>query len=217
MKFGFYSLWICLVLISLQGETFSWKTKEVEIPYNPKLTEWVATYDFTNTGAKPVTIKTIESCCNCTTWKIDKMTYGAGEKGRISLIFKTEGKFGVQQKMVTLTFEDGSRDLIVMKGVIPSLNDYLSISADPIQWKPNEERITKKVTLTFKRENSIKIKSVKSTDPRFTVKIIGESKQGLELEVVPPESKERLAASLEIITDFPRTGDEVKRFVMMAM
>ncbi len=39
----------------------------------------------------------------------------------------------------------------------------------------------------------------------------------MEIEVVPPEPKERLAASLDVTTDFPRKGEEVKSVIVMVM
>jgi hypothetical protein len=61
------------------------------------------TFAFTNTGGTPLIITNVEVTCGCTTpkgWPRDPL--GPGEKGEILIAFNSAGKFGKQNKVVTV-------------------------------------------------------------------------------------------------------------------
>lgn len=61
------------------------------------------TFYFTNTGATPLIITNVEVTCGCTTpkgWPRDPLA--PGEKGEILISFNSAGKFGKQNKVVTV-------------------------------------------------------------------------------------------------------------------
>lgn len=62
-------------------------------------------YDFTfkNEGNTPLIIKDASATCGCTVPEWPKEPVAAGESGKISVIFDTAGKSGLQDKVVTIT------------------------------------------------------------------------------------------------------------------
>lgn len=62
-------------------------------------------YDFTfkNEGNTPLIIKDATATCGCTVPEWPKKPVAPGESGKISVIFDTAGKSGVQDKVVTIT------------------------------------------------------------------------------------------------------------------
>jgi hypothetical protein len=60
-------------------------------------------FTFTNTGSEPLIITNVEVTCGCTTpkgWPRDPVAPGA--KGEITVSFNSAGKFGRQNKVVTV-------------------------------------------------------------------------------------------------------------------
>jgi len=61
------------------------------------------TFYFTNTGTAPLIITNVEVTCGCTTpkgWPRDPLA--PGEKGEVLISFNSAGKFGKQNKVVTV-------------------------------------------------------------------------------------------------------------------
>jgi len=137
--------------VSICGSLFSalvFENPTVEIPPDPSLKEWIAVYPFKNTGNKPVTITNIRTCCDCTTSKLDKKIFAPGESGKLSLIFKTKDKSGIQEKHAVITTNDGAEpQVIFLKGKIPTLYDYLTVTPQSLRWERGEERKAKMIQI----------------------------------------------------------------------
>jgi len=61
------------------------------------------TFKFTNTGSEPLVITNVQVTCGCTTpkgWARDPIQ--PGEQSEITLGFNSAGKYGRQQKVVTI-------------------------------------------------------------------------------------------------------------------
>lgn len=63
------------------------------------------TYDFKfkNTGNSPLIISSASASCGCTVPDYPKQPIAPGEEGVISVVFNSEGRPGVQNKIVTVT------------------------------------------------------------------------------------------------------------------
>jgi hypothetical protein len=62
------------------------------------------TFKFTNTGDQPLVLTNVEVTCGCTTpkgWPRDPIIPGG--KGELTVAFNSAGKFGRQNKVVTVT------------------------------------------------------------------------------------------------------------------
>ena len=61
------------------------------------------TFNFKNTGNKPLKLTNVRASCGCTTPKWSKEPIQPGEEGFIDVSFNTTGKMGIQNKSVTVT------------------------------------------------------------------------------------------------------------------
>lgn len=71
------------------------------------------TFYFTNTGTSPLIITNVEVTCGCTTpkgWPRDPLA--PGEKGEILISFNSSGKFGKQNKVVTVISNAANPEVI---------------------------------------------------------------------------------------------------------
>lgn len=60
-------------------------------------------FSFVNAGKTPLVISDIYASCGCTTPHFDHKPVAPGATGHIQVVFDTEGKAGVQQKIITIT------------------------------------------------------------------------------------------------------------------
>ncbi len=188
------SLLILSILFIPVNSAFSalvFDSPTVEIPPNPSLTEWVADYSFKNTGTKLVTITQIRPCCDCTRSKINKNTFAPNESGKFSLIFKTEGKSGLQEKHAVITTDDGEKpQVIYLKGTIPSVYDYVTLSTQSLRWEKGEERKPKTIKVTWKKGSKTKIISTHLTDGKKVSIDSNESNLDVKWSSIPSEKED---------------------------
>jgi len=60
------------------------------------------TFEFTNTGKKPIIIDNASASCGCTVPSYPKEPVAPGEKGRIDVQFNPHGRSGQQVKIITI-------------------------------------------------------------------------------------------------------------------
>ena len=174
----------------------------IEIPPNPSLTEWVADYPFKNTGNKTVTIKDIRTCCECTAAKVEKKTFAPDESGKVSLLFKTEGKSGIQQKHAVITTDDGAQpSVIYLKGMIPTIWDYVTVSSQTLRWEKGEKRIVKKIVIKILQGSNLQVTNAVINNNEFQIKRNDSISGVVEYEILPPSRKNK-SAILNLQTDF---------------
>src|SRR5687767_13556625 len=85
-----------------------------------------ARYAFRNTGATPLTIKSLRSSCGCTTAKLDKKTYTPGEQGEVVLRFTFGDRRGKYLKGVTVTTDEKGVEPVVLKLYV-DIHDPLTV------------------------------------------------------------------------------------------
>jgi Protein of unknown function (DUF1573) len=111
IRFCFFIGFVCLTLLSqaqtsagLQGPVITWEkvTHDFgDITQGDKVSH---VFKFTNTGNEPLVITNVEVTCGCTTpkgWPRDPIMPGG--QGEVTVAFNSAGKFGKQNKVVTVT------------------------------------------------------------------------------------------------------------------
>jgi hypothetical protein len=73
-----------------------------------------ATFSYTNVGKNTLEIYKVKPSCGCTVVEIDKKTLKSGETGKLSLVFDTQGKEGVQDKHITIYTNDPTNHAAVI-------------------------------------------------------------------------------------------------------
>jgi len=86
-----------------------WKQTVHEATVKEGEDEKKMTFAFVNKGESPVTIKSIQPCCGCTTAKLEKRFYKPGEKGEIEVVFKVGDRKGRQEKSIVVKTDDASQ------------------------------------------------------------------------------------------------------------
>ena len=74
-------------------------------------------FTFENVGSMNISIKNVETSCGCTTPGYSQKEVKPGEKGEVSAKFDTT-RTGTFSKTVTVTFSDGSKRRLTIKGFV---------------------------------------------------------------------------------------------------
>ncbi len=111
MRFCFFIGIVCLPFLSqaqtnqdLKGPVITWEkvTHDFGDVFQGDKVSHV--FKFTNTGTEPLVITNVEVTCGCTTpkgWPRDPIMPGG--EGELTVAFNSAGKFGKQNKVVTVT------------------------------------------------------------------------------------------------------------------
>jgi hypothetical protein len=160
-------------------------------------------FAFRNTGAAPVTIKSMRSSCGCTTAKLDKKTYAPGEQGEVVLRFTFGDRRGNYLKGVTVTTDDKTSEPVVLKLVV-DIHDPLTITPGLVFWRTGEATAAKTVQLTADPGQQVRIKSVTSSNPNFKATLqTAQPGQQYSLAITPTGTSQKDSAEITVQTDFP--------------
>lgn len=87
-----------------QGPLISWELPSHDFGDITQGDKVNHTFKFTNTGNQPLILTNVEVTCGCTTpkgWPRDPIPPGG--KGELTVAFNSAGKFGKQNKVITIT------------------------------------------------------------------------------------------------------------------
>lgn len=76
-------------------------------------------FKFVNEGRSPLIIRDIYTSCGCTVTSYDHTPVAVGKEGKIKVVFNTDGKSGIQRKIVTITANTVPRlSQVAMAGIV---------------------------------------------------------------------------------------------------
>lgn len=86
-----------------KGPVITWEKSTYDFGDVPQGDKVEHTFKFRNTGAEPLIITNVQVTCGCTTpkgWARDPIA--PGQTGEITVAFNSQGKWGKQNKVVTV-------------------------------------------------------------------------------------------------------------------
>ena len=177
-----------------------WEKKELE--FHPSVTDTSvkAEFKFTNPGPGPVTIRSVEPACGCTTAVPDKMTYQPGEQGRITTVFTFGQRTGLQNKEIRVFIQGEEKARLL--SIITHIPDLLKVVPQFVFWQTGDAPLPKTIELTVARETPILVTKVTSSDPTVKVALeTVEAGKAYKLVVTPAQTSTPVSSLLSIETD----------------
>lgn len=204
-----------LALLACATPTFAqlqWEKPWQEFHRPPEDKQLETTFAFGNSGAKPVTIKSVKTSCGCTTTKLDKTTYAPGEKGELTARFAFGQRKGSHRKLITVTTADDARQEL---NLVVHIHPALIVTPALVFWKVGQPAEPQTVQLTAEPGTTVRVKSVTSSNPRL-IATLKTTKPGeaYALSVKPTDTTQRESAELTVETDYP--SDAPRAFTIHA-
>jgi hypothetical protein len=155
---------VALGLPALAWAGLTWETREIKRTASPGEKEVAAEFSFKNTGAATVTIRDIQTGCECTVAELPKRTYAPGESGVIKTVFTLGDRMGPQERVITVVTDDPTAPAptLTLRVEIPELLTY---SARMLHWKVGTATTEKFVEVSAAGGNRISNLEVKEIKP----------------------------------------------------
>lgn len=159
-------------------------------------------FAFKNEGSYAVTVKKLETSCQCTTAQLDQKTYKPGESGKIRTEFTIGTHEGtVVEKFITLTTDDAKHDtnLLKLQTTVPKL---FEVERRFTFWKPGEAKAPKTVNIKIVAKDPIKLTAATPESDKLSADL-KEITPGREYQVTitPADTSTPLTQRIDLATD----------------
>jgi hypothetical protein len=161
---------LCLTSFAV-AQGLVWEKTEVEFTPKPGDTEAKVEYRFVNQGKTPVTIRRIRSTCGCTTATLQQGdTYQPGEKGAIAVVFRFEGRTGMQVNTVFVTTDEPDEPTTTLRltGTLPW---NVQVNQRLLVWPTNGALDPQEVLVETKAGEEMTLVKVDLDNKNFTCKV----------------------------------------------
>jgi hypothetical protein len=115
------------------GFALEWKTTDLAIKAAPLQRTAEATFEFTNTGAKPVTITSVDTSCDCLEARPSAKTFAPGAHGTIDAHFNLGGAYGTLRRMIIVSTDEGSSPTAL--SIALEVPEIAQLTPRSVEWK----------------------------------------------------------------------------------
>lgn len=188
--------WI-LALAALRGAALEWKAQTLTFATAPFQTTQAATFHFTNTRTKPVTIHEVESNCDCLDAVIDRKTYAPGESGTIRATFHVGDRLGLYERRIKVVTDESPEPVRLLVRI--EVPEVVSLTPRSVAWVINEAAAEKTVDLEVIPGVKIDFTRVQPTSGDFAARLeILEPGRRYRVHLKPPTTAQPANAAFRI-------------------
>jgi hypothetical protein len=155
--------------LAASSRALEWKATTLSVTTAPFQTTQDATFEFKNNGGKPVTIRDIETSCDCLDATADPKVYPPGASGVIKARFTVGDRIGLYERIVTVvTDEPGESVRLLLKIEVPPA---ALLEPRSVVWQLNEATTEKSIDLQPAAGLEITFNQAETTNDAFTVRL----------------------------------------------
>ena len=199
-----------VLLIGWAGplHALEWKAKTVDLFTAPFQSTIAASFEFRNDGRSPVTVRDVQTNCDCLSATPDKLSYEPGARGAIKAIFTVGDRLGSYERTVTvLTDEPGvGPTKLTVKVFVPELAE---VSPRSLDWTAGAAAAGKIVVITPTAPLAIVFDEATATNDAFSVRLVEVKPRRLYHLVVTPRDPARTGNAAIRVHGRESTGHEV--------
>ena len=183
-----------------------WDRTEITAPMPPQQEELVVRFPFKNSGPDSISIKSVTSLCSCTTTKLAKKLYAAGESGEIIVTYVPGSRMGTLRNVLTIEMEsaEAEKDVLTLTAEIPLV---MRLERLFLLWKESEPPMSKTLAIQTLPEHPIEGITIKSADAKLDVKVERVDAQNYLLRVTPLGGQ----VSATVLLEASMVGNHKKR------
>ena len=173
----------------------------VDVKPKPEDETITVEFKFKNTGAKPVTVLSLESGCSCLSASLDKATYAPGELGTGKAEFKVGSFVGMHEKILNVTTDLPSQQPWAVPFHL-DVPEVVSIEPKNVQWWVGEAPSPKTITVKVTGADPMNITQITSTREtvQFAWKPVTPGRE-YQVTVTPKSTTDVVIGALKIETD----------------
>lgn len=208
------SFLILLALTSTAAAQLRWEKPGQQFARVPEDKAVEARYRFQNTGAAPLTIKSLRSSCGCTTARLEQKTFAPGERGEVVMKFSFGGRKGLHRKTVTVKTDDETQPPMVLNLMV-NIHDPVTLAPALVWWRRGDAGEVKSVAFEVEAGHVVRVTSVRSGSGRFDAALLTTQPGAAYVVAIKPlDTTAKEAAEIKVETDFP--ADAPRTYVIHA-
>jgi len=192
-----------LIPVFAAAAPLRWEATEIAVDAPPLAESVEATFVFTNTSDRPVTIAEVHSSCGCTVPQLEQRLYAPGESGRIHAVFTIGERIGLQEKAITVTTAqpDVSSTALTLRVTIPTL---FELKPYFVIWNLNEPPTARSIQLRLLAPEVLGLGSVTSRHANFEANVApAGAPDTLTISVTPASTAQATNGGIEIVLQTP--------------
>jgi hypothetical protein len=173
----------------------------IEMKPRPEDDEITATFEFTNTSGRPVTIRGLESTCSCLEASLDERTYAPGAKGGGEAVFKVSSFVGRHEKALHIFTDDPAAPEQVLTFIL-DVPVVVSIEPNLLEWATGDAPEPKTMVIKMVGEDPMRITKLTPTreNVRYALKEVTPGRE-YPLPVTPMSTADVTIGAFKIETD----------------
>jgi hypothetical protein len=199
MNFWRYLVSSLVTLLSLatSATALDWKSTTQSVATAPFQTTQDAVFAFHNKSSKPVTIRDVQTSCDCLEATSDRKLYQPGESGEIRARFTVGDRIGLYERVVTVvTDEPGDPVRLLLQIEVP---EVATLAPRSVAWKKDEPAAEKTVELTAAPGLEIVFADAQATNDAFTVRLeTVEAGRHYRLHLKARDTKQPISAAIRV-------------------
>lgn len=172
-----------------------WASERFESSLRPLQATLQVAFRFRNTGDKPVTIRGVQSNCDCLEAGPDKLTYAPGEAGVITAKFTVGDRYGLYERAITVVTDDSREPKRLSVRI--EVPEPATASPTVLVWSIGAESAEKTIELRTAAGVQIDFAEVVASNSDFRVRLATvESGRHYRLHVTPERTTAPANAAL---------------------
>jgi hypothetical protein len=147
-----------------------WKHKEAVAPMAAAQEEVIARFPFRNAGTQPISIKSIESFCGCTTVSLSQRHFNPGESGEVVATYTPGHRMGIQRNVISVQtdFPAAPKTVLTVTAEVPVV---AKLERAILLWKEDDLHETKSLDIETSGRGLVEAIAVKSVDAALDARV----------------------------------------------
>lgn len=152
------------------ARALDWKATTLTVTTAPFQTTQEAAFEFKNNGSKPVTIRDLETSCDCLDATSEMKVYAPGASGIIKAKFTVGDRIGLYERIVTVvTDEPGDPVRLLLQVEVPPT---ALLEPRSVAWPLNGTAVEKSIELRPAAGLEIIFDHAETTNDAFVVRLL---------------------------------------------
>jgi len=182
---------LVLLLVATSASALEWPTQELTIKAAALDRTAQTAFAFTNKSDKTVTIRSVDTSCDCLDAKASAKTFAPGASGTINARFTLGGRFGTYSRTIIVSTDDGQEPAALR--VTIEIPEVATLTPRVVDWKLNAVATEQTVAIEVTPGVELTINDVQPTSEDFTFRLETVTAGHRYLLHVTPKSMARVA------------------------
>lgn len=158
-----------LLLAAASASALEWKTQHLSIKAAPLDRTAETAFDFTNNGAKPVTIRSVDTSCDCLEARASARTFAPGASGQIIARFTLGDRIGKYGRTIIVSTDDGQEAAALTVEI--EVPEAVTLSPRVVDWKLHEAATEQTIALDVAPGVELTFGEVQATSEDFAFRL----------------------------------------------